>query len=106
MKNYSDREGCYPPSARLKTEMDNILPDLHNSSHRQLLLIQNICQFLTCLHPRRLFYFGLFLGMVSGYKKIFFHGDTAQKKNKIHRAIRFAQILNEYRLFNRELKLG
>ena len=31
VKNYIDRGGCYPP--RLKAELDNILRDLHNSSH-------------------------------------------------------------------------
>ena len=31
MKNYADRGGCYP--LRLKAEEDNILVDLHNSSH-------------------------------------------------------------------------
>ena len=31
MENYTDQEGCYPP--RLKAEVDNILRDMHNSSH-------------------------------------------------------------------------
>ena len=31
VKSYVDRGGCYPP--RLKAELDNILRDLHNSSH-------------------------------------------------------------------------
>ena len=31
VKNYAAREGCYPP--QLKAEVDNILRDLHNSSH-------------------------------------------------------------------------
>ena len=32
MKNYADRGGCYLP--KLQAEVDNILQDLHNSSHR------------------------------------------------------------------------
>ena len=31
VKNYADRGGCYP--SRLKSEVENILRDLHNSSH-------------------------------------------------------------------------
>ena len=31
MKSHADQVGCYPPE--LKAEVDNILQDLHNSSH-------------------------------------------------------------------------
>ena len=81
------RGGCYPP--RLKTEVNNILRDLHNSSHHTkvefnncLLFIQNISKFLTSLPPRRL--------TVSGYKKILNLADTLQQVDKIHRATCFA----------------
>ena len=36
MKNYADQGGCYPP--RLEAEVDNILQDLHNSSHHSIIL--------------------------------------------------------------------
>ena len=53
MKNYADRGGCY--QVRLKAEVENILLDLHNSSHHTKakfnsiivsLFIQNISKFL------------------------------------------------------------
>ena len=78
------RVGCYPP--RLKAEVNNILRDLHNSSHHTkvefnncLLFIQNISKFLTSLPPRRLTF--------SRYKKILNLADTLQKVDKIHRAM-------------------
>ena len=81
------RGGCYPP--RLKAEVNNILRDLHNSSHHTkvefnncLLFIQNISKFLTSLPPRRLTF--------SGYKKILNLADTLQKVDKIYRVRRFA----------------
>ena len=90
------RDGCYLP--RLKAEVNNILRDLHNSSHHTkvefnycLLFIQNISKFLTSLPPHRLsFFLVLFLGTVSGYEQVFNLADTLQKVDKIHRAMCFA----------------
>ena len=75
MKNYADRGGCYPP--RLKAEVDNILRDLHNSSHHTkvefnncFIIHSNISKFLTrLLLVVFLQNFGLFLSTVSGYNQ-------------------------------------
>ena len=40
MKNHADQVGCYPPE--LKAEVDNILQDLHNSSHHTEAEFNNI----------------------------------------------------------------
>ena len=70
MKNYADRGGCCPP--RLKAEVENILRDLHNSSHHTK------AEFNNC------FIIGLFFGTVSGYKYNVFLADTHQKVNNIY----------------------
>ena len=45
MKNYADLRGCYPP--RLKPEVNNILLDLHNSSHATQPLSIN-AKYISC----------------------------------------------------------
>ena len=80
MKNYADRRGCYQP--RLKAEVDNILRDLQNSSHRTAVIISSkYLSVLDMLSPRRLFSkLWPISRTVSGCKQLFFLADTPQTR--------------------------
>ena len=41
MKDYADREGCYPPKSN--ADADNTLRDLHNSSYHTKAEFNNYC---------------------------------------------------------------
>ena len=74
VKNYAAREG-------LKAEVDNLLRDLHNSSHHTKAdcLIIHSKYFSVLNNSTSSQNSGVFLGTVSGCKQMFFLADTSKK---------------------------
>ena len=96
MKNSEDRGGCYPP--RLKAEVNNILRDLQNSSHR------TTAEFMNCfiINSKYFLVLNMLTSKQTSFKTLAYFSGLFQDMNscfscryilradKIHRAICFA----------------